>query len=72
MTEVERRTVARARTEARIVGRRIRRVIWSNRPCLGAIDDNQVAGFELDTGEIISLSASGQIDVDVVWLEVEP
>jgi len=62
----------RARYEARLVGRTIEKVIWSNMPCCGQpADANEIAGLELDGGEVVSFSGSGQIDVNCVWIEVE-
>ena len=62
----------RERYEARLVGRTIARVIWSNETVVGEPPTaEQVAGFELDGGEVVSFQASGQVDVDAVWLHVE-
>jgi hypothetical protein len=61
----------RKKYEDRIQGKKIVGILWSDRPLFGRIDVNQIAGLELEGGEVISFNASGQIDVDVVWLELE-
>lgn len=63
----------RAKYEQAMIGKTIKAVVWSNQVLFraGDVDANQIAGFELDDDTTVYFTASGQIDVDRVWVDIE-
>lgn len=58
--------------EDKLVGRKIVKINWSDEPCVGQpADSNEIGTLELEDGTIVAFHASGQVDVDVVWIEIE-
>lgn len=58
--------------QQKIVGKMITAIVWNDAPLFNEVAEaGQVSGFVLSDGSYIYLSASGQIDIDRVWLDVE-
>ncbi len=67
-------TERKVELERLLVGRTIVGVEWKDECWVGRTGDGwdgEVGAFILDDGARVSFSASGQVDVDDVWLAVE-